>query len=105
RGNCDAQGCPGETVMSMASQARDVPFCVDLDGTLLKTDLLYESLLALLGRNPMYLFLLPLWLMRGKSVLKHEIARRVELSVETLPYDERVLEALRSTEGRPRVLC
>lgn len=83
----------------------DIAFCVDLDGSLLKTDLLYESLLALLGQNPLYAFMLPLWLFRGKAVLKQQIASRVELAAETLPYDERVLEALRSTEGRPRVLC
>lgn len=80
-------------------------FCVDLDGTLLKTDLLYESLLALLSRNPLYLFMLPVWLLRGKAALKHEIASRVVLAAETLPYDARVLDALRSTENRPRVLC
>lgn len=84
---------------------RSIAFCVDLDGTLLKTDLLYESLLALLSRNPLYLFLLPVWLLRGKAALKHEIASRVVLTAETLPYDHRVLEALRSTENRPRVLC
>jgi 4-hydroxybenzoate polyprenyltransferase len=43
--------------------------------------------------------------LRGKAALKHEIASRVELAAETLPYDHRVLEALRSTENRPRVLC
>lgn len=79
--------------------------CVDLDGTLLKSDLLYETLLALLSRNPLYVFLLPLWLLRGKAALKHEIARRTELDVETLPYDLRVIEALRETTARPRVLC
>lgn len=80
-------------------------FCVDLDGTLLKSDLLYESLLGLIARNPFYVFLLPVWLLRGKAALKREIARRVELDVTTLPYDARVLEALRQAPGRPRVLC
>lgn len=79
--------------------------CVDLDGTLLKSDLLYESLLALLSRNPLYVFLLPLWLLRGKAALKHEIACRTELDVETLPYDARVIKALQETSARPRVLC
>lgn len=82
-----------------------VALCVDLDGTLLKSDLLYESLLALLSRNPLYLLLLPLWLLRGKAALKHEIASRVELDPSSLPYDERLLARLRSTTARPRVLC
>ena len=86
-------------------QRTDRALCVDLDGTLLRSDLLYESLLALLAQNPLYIFLLPLWLLRGKAALKSEIASRVNLSVEHLPYDDRVLELLRTTEQRPRVLC
>jgi hypothetical protein len=41
------------------------PLCVDLDGTLIRTDLAVEHLLQLLKRNPLYLFLLPLWLWQG----------------------------------------
>lgn len=82
-----------------------VALCIDLDGTLLKSDVLYESVLALLSKNPLYLFLLPIWLLRGKAALKHEIARRIDLDVTTLPYDERVIEMLESTQARPRVLC
>lgn len=83
----------------------NVALCVDLDGTLLKSDVLFESLLALLGRNPLYLFLLPFWLLRGKAAFKHEIASRVELDPTTLPYDERLLSLLRESSARPRVLC
>lgn len=82
-----------------------VALCVDLDGTLLKSDVLYESLLALLSRNPFYLFLLPFWLVKGKAALKHEIASRVELDPATLPYDERLVSLLKETPARPRVLC
>ncbi len=44
-------------------QETDHALCVDLDGTLLRSDLLYESLLTLLASNPLYVFLLPLWLL------------------------------------------
>lgn len=83
----------------------EVALCVDLDGTLLKSDVLYESLLALLSRNPLYVFLLPFWLLKGKAALKHEIAARSELDPATLPYDERLVVLLRDTHARPRVLC
>lgn len=83
----------------------DIALCIDLDGTLLRSDALYESLMALLARNPFYLFLLPLWLLGGKAALKRQIARRVQLDPATLPYDERVLALLRASEGRTRVLC
>lgn len=79
--------------------------CVDLDGTLLRSDVLYESLLALLARNPLYLFLVPFWLLGGKAAVKRQLASRVTLPAETLPYDERVLDILRTTTQRPRVLC
>lgn len=79
--------------------------CVDLDGTLLATDILYESLLVLLARHPLSLFLLPFWLLQGKAALKRQIAARVTLAPEHLPYDPQVLELLRTTEQRPRVLC
>lgn len=82
-----------------------VPLCVDLDGTLTRSDLLIESALTLLKTNPFFLFLLPLWLLRGRAYLKREIARRVQLDVATLPFDARVLTLLREQAGRSRVLC
>ncbi|MFC5743956.1 UbiA family prenyltransferase [Dyella tabacisoli] len=88
-----------------STDSNNVALCVDLDGTLLKSDILYESLLALLSKNPLYLFLLPLWLLRGKAALKHEIAARVNLDPTTLPYDERLISMLEGTTARPRVLC
>ena len=88
-----------------SQHAPDVALCVDLDGTLLRTDILHESLLVLLRRNPLLVFLLPFWLMRGKAAFKHEIACRVELDVESLPYDSRVLRLLEGGTARPRVLC
>ncbi|HSU29618.1 MAG TPA: UbiA family prenyltransferase [Bryobacteraceae bacterium] len=69
-----------------------VPLCVDLDGTLIRTDLLWESLLLLVRQNFWALFLLPLWALRGKAILKHEIARRVQLDVASLPYNGELLE-------------
>lgn len=82
-----------------------LPLCVDLDGTLLRTDALYETVMVLLARNPFYLFLLPLWLLRGKASLKKRIAERARLDPALLPYDARVLQLLRETPARPRVLC
>ena len=85
---------------------RDLPLCVDLDGTLIRSDLLVESALGLLTRNPLYLLRFGLWLLRGKAHLKREIAERTSIDVTTLPYETRVLDWLRSeTDGRLRVLC
>ena len=64
----------------------DLPWCVDLDGTLLRSDLFLESITGLLNRNLLWLFLLPLWLLRGKAWMKAKIVAKVDLDVETLPY-------------------
>ena len=49
------------------SEQTGVALCVDLDGTLLKSDLLYESLLALLSKQPLPVF----WLLRCQAALEH----------------------------------
>lgn len=87
-------------------QDRDVPLCIDLDGTLIRTDLLVESALALLRANPLYLFRFGGWLSRGRAHLKHEIAARSTLDVALLPYEQRLLGWLHETAGtRRRILC
>ncbi len=80
------------------------PLCVDLDGTLINSDTLYELIFALIKRNPLWIFFLPVWLMRGKSQLKEEIANRVELDVSTLPYNGEFIEYLKSEKARGRKL-
>ena len=83
------------------------PLVVDLDGTLIKTDLLLESLFSLLRQAPLSLFALPFWLLKGRAHLKHEIARRVRLDVALLPYRTVLLEHLRveHEKGRSIVLA
>jgi 4-hydroxybenzoate polyprenyltransferase/phosphoglycolate phosphatase-like HAD superfamily hydrolase len=68
---------------------------VDLDGTLIKTDLLYESLLVLLRKQPWAILLLPFWLLRGKAAFKRELSRRVQPDFVSLPFDERLVRWLR----------
>ena len=43
----------------------DMSLVVDLDGTLIRTDLLHESVFALLKRNVFYAFMLPIWLLNA----------------------------------------
>jgi len=78
------------------------PLVVDLDGTLLKTDLLLESLFSLLRQAPLSLFALPFWLLKGRAHLKRKIASRVELDVASLPYRTALLEELRIEHGKGR---
>jgi 4-hydroxybenzoate polyprenyltransferase len=93
--------------MDARSDRNAIPLAVDLDGTLIATDLLWEGLFVLLKKNPLYFFLLPLWLAGGPARLKQEIARRVDIDPASLPYREELLERLRAEheEGRKIVLA
>lgn len=96
---------PPATLPTDDMQDRTIPLCVDLDGTLLRSDLLLESALALLRADPLAALRFPFWLLRGRAHLKREVAARARLDVARLPYDERVLAWLRDGDARPRVLC
>jgi len=82
------------------------PLVVDLDGTLLKTDLLLESLLVLVKEQPLRAFTLLPCLVKSKADFKREVARRVSLDVSLLPYRKDVLDYLRTqrAQGRSIVL-
>lgn len=77
---------------------------VDLDGTLIKTDLLFETALGLVKRSPLSLPLLAVWLVNGKANLKERIAERVEIDVATLPYNEEFLGFLRAEHAAGRII-
>lgn len=98
---------PGAASSAPGTAPVDVPFVVDLDGTLILTDLLQESTLKLIKLHPGFVFVLPRWLAAGKARLKREIAERVRLDVAALPFDGRVLDLVRAAraEGRRVVLC
>ncbi len=81
----------------------ELPLCVDLDGTLVKTDCLWESLVALLRQNPLFLLKVPL-LLRDRSLLKREVAIRAKLDVSLLPYNEDLLDFLREERANGRHL-
>jgi len=83
-----------------------IPLCVDLDGTLIKTDLVWESIARLLRRNPLRLLLILFWWMRGRAFLKQQLAKRVSIDPATLPYNEPFLAFLREQNkaGRKLVL-
>ncbi len=83
------------------------PLVVDLDGTLVKTDLLIESLFALIKQNPLYIFVIPFWLLKGRAYLKRKITHRVTLDVRVLPYNRELLDHLMAehARGRPLVLA
>ncbi|MFZ1830709.1 MAG: UbiA family prenyltransferase [Candidatus Competibacteraceae bacterium] len=82
----------------------EYPLCIDLDGTLLNSDLLMEAAFAQLKQAPLSVLSWPRWLTKGKANLKAEIANRVELDTETLPYNQELLAFLREQKEQGRTL-
>lgn len=81
---------------------------IDLDGTLIQSDMLIESFLKLIKMNPLNIILALVWLSKGKANLKHQIAQRVtQFPVENLPYNQDVIEYIRQKrkEGHKVVLA
>lgn len=83
------------------------PLVVDLDGTLVRTDLLAESVLALLRAHAWYIFLLPIWLARGKAWFKRQVEQRALPETATLPWNTELIEYLarQRSQGRSLVLA
>ena len=78
------------------------PLCVDCDGTLIATDLLYEAFFLLLKQYPIGLFLLPFWLIKGKVYLKERLAEHVVFDWSTLPYRQELIEVINNALGQGR---
>ncbi len=89
------------------SKSKKIVLAVDLDGTLTFTDILHESLICLLRKNPLYLLMIPFWLFQGKAVLKAKIADRINIDITTLPYNENLILWLKEERlsGKWIVLC
>lgn len=83
--------CPGEK-----------PLVVDLDGSLLRTDVLYESLLSVLPLGLQANLAAVRALANGKAGVKHHFAQASELDYTTLPYNSCVLDLIHAAKARGR---
>ncbi len=83
------------------------PIVVDLDGTLIYTDMLHESAIRLFKDSPFALLGLPFALFKGKAFLKRYICSQTDFDPQTLPYNDELLEWLKQkrAEGRRLILC
>jgi 4-hydroxybenzoate polyprenyltransferase/phosphoserine phosphatase len=83
------------------------PIVVDLDGTLVQTDMLHESAIQLLRQNPLKLFLIIYWLALGKAILKKNLAKSFLFDPQSLPYNRDLIEWLKvqKASGKPLILC
>jgi 4-hydroxybenzoate polyprenyltransferase len=80
------------------------PLCVDLDGTLVKSDTFVDSLMVLARRHPLAFLRTPVWFTQGKAHLKSQVASRVALDVAHLPYNRPLLDYLKDERAAGRKL-
>jgi 4-hydroxybenzoate polyprenyltransferase len=94
-------------MVSIASETEDFPLVIDLDGTLVKTDLLYESYFSAASGALQHHAAVARALLRGKAPLKAYLARSGKVDYSLLPYDQSVLELIARVraEGRPVYLA
>ena len=76
--------------------------CVDLDGTLIRGNVLWECILVLLKTSPIALLLLPFWLLSGRASLKRKLAARIHLNPACLRYRQQVLDFLQHEKANGR---
>jgi 4-hydroxybenzoate polyprenyltransferase len=96
----------GFTAMATPMTDTSLPLAVDLDGTLIRTDSLWEGIFAALRNAPWLLFFMPVWLFRGKAYFKKRIAKASNLDASLLPYDPVVVAYVKAAAkaGRPVAL-
>ncbi len=98
------------TACGQAVRARDAsgeasgPLFVDLDGTLIASDLLWEAMPAVARTSPALFWRFPLWLARGKAYFKEQLSRHVTPDPASLPYRSDVLAWLHGQRHRGRRL-
>ncbi|CAH1671393.1 UbiA family prenyltransferase [Chelatococcus asaccharovorans] len=78
------------TIAPAERQGDQAPLVLDLDGTLLRTDLLYESFVAYLRHNPLGFWRVFGWVLKGKAHVKRELAAAAPLDLDSLPVNEDV---------------
>ncbi|KFE36309.1 UbiA family prenyltransferase [Thioclava atlantica] len=86
----------------MPDTSREI-LIVDLDGTLLRSNMLFESFWSAFGRDWRTPFFSAAALLGGRAALKRHLATAAEVDATTLPYDQSVvafIEEWRQAGGR-----
>ncbi len=94
---------PAEKALSRSP----VPLIVDVDGTLIRGDLLAEGVARLAGTRPLKLLALPFWLARGRAGFKRRLAEAAPVEPASLVLEPSVTAriAAAQAEGRPVYLA
>jgi phosphoserine phosphatase len=97
-------GTEQQGVVTDTAKSAALPLCVDLDGTLVRSDTLKDSIRALVWQRPLVALRLPFWVLRGKAAFKAKIAESVTLDAAKLRYNRPLLEFLRQQHAAGRAI-
>lgn len=79
---------------------KKVPLCVDLDGTLVYNDTVQESIITLLKKNCLYLFLVLFWSLNGHAHVKRKIIERIKFDPSTLQYNQAMIDYIKAERAK-----
>lgn len=89
-------------VQAVEAQAAGRPLVVDLDGTLIKSDMLVESFSALMHASPLQWPAALSALMQGRAAFKAHLAGEVTIDPATLPLNPALLAYLKAQRAAGR---
>lgn len=83
---------------------KDIPLIVDLDNTLIHTDLLFESSKGFLSANPWLILNYIFWFLKGNGYLKEQLFKRFDIKIENLPYNKEVIKYIKNEKKTGRMI-
>ncbi len=81
---------------------KNIPLVIDLDGTLIHSDIMMEQIIQLLKKNPFYFPIIIFWLLSGFARLKKEVFVRTSINPELLPYNQELIEHIQTEKAKGR---
>lgn len=90
--------------MDVQADIKHIPLCVDLDGSLLSTDTLWEGLVKLLLKKPYMVFHVIVWIFAGKATLKANVAKHSGACASDWPIRQEVLDYITKAKQQGRLV-
>jgi len=84
--------------------SKNIPLCVDLDGTFIRTDMMMESIALLILKRPFFLFIIPFWLLKGRYYLKSKLLEYVLPNIKLVPINPKIEEFVISERKKGRYI-
>ena len=84
--------------------SKNIPLCVDLDGTFIRTDMMMESIALLILKRSFFLFIIPFWLLKGRYYLKSKLLEYVLPNIKLVPINPKIEEFVISERKKGRYI-